>query len=80
MKTKGQRNLKLLGGQEKTDGQPDGQADSSIYFVVRGYKKATQYRQAHGEDIINSSLILIEVKQKRLVNTCYHSNMHRHLS
>jgi hypothetical protein len=30
MKTKGQRNLKLLGGQEKTDGWPDGQADSSI--------------------------------------------------
>jgi hypothetical protein len=34
MKTKGQRNLKLLGGQEKTDGRTDGrmdgQADSSI--------------------------------------------------
>jgi hypothetical protein len=34
MKTKGQRNLKLLGGQEKTDGQPDGwtagQPDPSI--------------------------------------------------
>jgi hypothetical protein len=30
MKTVGQRNLKLLGGQEKTDGQPDGQPDSSI--------------------------------------------------
>jgi hypothetical protein len=30
MKTKGQRNLKLLGGQEKTAGRPDGQADSSI--------------------------------------------------
>jgi hypothetical protein len=27
MKTKGQRNLKLLGGQEKTDGQPDGRTD-----------------------------------------------------
>jgi hypothetical protein len=40
MKTKGQRNLKLLGGQEKTDRQPDGRADSSIppyNFVVRGY-------------------------------------------
>jgi hypothetical protein len=37
MKTVGQRNLKLLGGQGKTDGRtvrpsgsPDGQADSSI--------------------------------------------------
>jgi hypothetical protein len=45
METVGQRNLKLLGGQEKNDGcptagQPDGQADSSIpsyNFVVRGY-------------------------------------------
>jgi hypothetical protein len=27
MKTKGQRNLKLLGGQEKTDGRPDGRTD-----------------------------------------------------
>jgi hypothetical protein len=40
MKTVGQRNLKLLGGQGKTDGRPDGQADSSIppyNFVVWGY-------------------------------------------
>jgi hypothetical protein len=39
MKTVGQRNLKLLGGQEKpTDGRtPDGQADSTnTTFFVRG--------------------------------------------
>jgi hypothetical protein len=47
MKTKGQRNLKLLGGQEKTDGRPDGRTDGRTSwfqytppynFVVRGYK------------------------------------------
>jgi hypothetical protein len=43
--------------------------------VLYKQKKAIQYRQAHGEDI-NSTLILIEVKQKWLVNTGYHSNMH----
>jgi hypothetical protein len=47
MKTKGQRNLKLLGGQEKPDGQPDGRTAGRpdklipVYppynFVVRGY-------------------------------------------
>jgi hypothetical protein len=49
MKTKGQRNLKLLGGQEKTDGQPDGRTAGRpdklipVYppynFVVRGYNQ-----------------------------------------
>jgi hypothetical protein len=46
MKTKGQRNLKLLGGQEKPmDRRPDGRPDKLIpvyppyNFVVRGYKK-----------------------------------------
>jgi hypothetical protein len=47
MKTVGQRNLKLLGGQGKTDGQPErteGRTDNLIpvyppyNFVVRGYK------------------------------------------
>jgi hypothetical protein len=48
MKTKGQRNLKLLGGQEKTDGRTDGRTAGRtdnlipVYppynFVVRGYK------------------------------------------
>jgi hypothetical protein len=47
MKTKGQRNLKLLGGQEKTDGRTAGRTDSQtdklipVYppynFVVQGY-------------------------------------------
>jgi hypothetical protein len=41
MVTVGQRNLKLLGGQGKTDGQLDRKADSTNYppynFVVRGY-------------------------------------------
>jgi hypothetical protein len=47
MKTKGQSNLKLLGGQEKIDGQPDGRTDKLIpvyppyNFVVRGYKNAS---------------------------------------
>jgi hypothetical protein len=56
MKTKSQRYLKLLGGQEKTDGRPDGQTAGQpdgrtdklipVYppynFVVRGYKNKIQ--------------------------------------
>jgi hypothetical protein len=54
MKTKGQMNLKLLGGQEKTDGRTAGRTDSRtdklipVYppynFVVRGYKKDERER------------------------------------
>jgi hypothetical protein len=49
MPTKGQRNLKLLGGQEKTDGRPDGWTDKLIpvyplyNFVVQGYKKVSVF-------------------------------------
>jgi hypothetical protein len=45
MNTMGQRNLKLFGGQEKTDGRPDSRTDKLIpvypphNVVVQGYKK-----------------------------------------
>jgi hypothetical protein len=53
MKTKGQRYLKLLGGQEKNDGQPDGRTAGRpdklipVYppynFLVRGYNEMKIY-------------------------------------
>jgi hypothetical protein len=46
MKTVGQRNLKLLGGQGKTDGRPDGRSNilalGAIFFVYFfGFLRAT---------------------------------------
>jgi hypothetical protein len=63
MKTKGQRNLKLLGGQEKTDGRPDGRTDKLIpvyppyNFVVRGYNKT--YLILRNERLLNFFIKII---------------------
>jgi hypothetical protein len=49
----GQRNLKLLVGQEKTDGRPDSRTDKLIpvyppyNFVVRGYNKQELSQEQH---------------------------------